>query len=197
MKRTLLMLCLSIIGLCSAVAQRTITGTITNAAGEALIGANVVVKGSAIGTVADFNGFFTLEVPADATTLVVSYTGFDTQEITLGVSNVVDVQLAEGIFIEEVVVTALGVDRNARDVVYANQVVTDEDINSTPNKNALEALRGKIPGVKISTGSGSVAASTRIVLRGEGSLTGNNNALIVVDGVPGQGIPTIDWVTKL
>ena len=116
--------------------------------------------------------------------LVVSYTGFDTKEIILGASNVVNVEMTEGIFFEEVVVTALGVDRNARDIAYANQVVRAEDINSTPNKNALEALRGKVAGVKISTGSGSVAASTRIVLRGEGSLTGNNNALIVVDGIP-------------
>jgi len=178
------MLCLSIFGLCSAVAQRTISGTITNAEGEGLIGANVIVKGTSIGTVADFNGFFQLEVPSDATAIMVSYTGFDTKEITLGVSNVVDVELTEGLFMEEVVVTALGIDRNARDVAYANQIVESEDLLSAPNKNALEALRGKVAGVKISTGSGSVAASTRIVLRGEGSLTGNNNALIVVDGVP-------------
>jgi TonB-linked SusC/RagA family outer membrane protein len=178
------MLCLGVFGLCSAVAQRTITGTITNAAGEPLIGANVIVKGTSIGTVADFNGNFQLEVPADANVIVVSYTGFDSKELTLGPSNVVNVELAEGVFIEEVVVTALGIDRNARDVAYANQKVDADELLSAPNKNALEALRGKISGVNISTGSGSVAASTRIVLRGEGSLTGNNNALIVVDGVP-------------
>jgi TonB-dependent SusC/RagA subfamily outer membrane receptor len=86
--------------------------------------------------------------------------------------------------IEEVVVTALGIDRNARDVAYANQVVKSDELLSAPNKNTLEALRGKVAGVKISTGSGSVSASTRIVLRGEGSLTGNNNALIVIDGIP-------------
>jgi TonB-dependent SusC/RagA subfamily outer membrane receptor len=178
------MLCLGVFGLCSAVAQRTITGTITNVEGEPLIGANVIVKGTSIGTVADFNGNFQLEVPADATTIVVSYTGFDSKEVALGASDVVNVTLAEGVFIEEIVVTALGIDRNARDVAYANQVVESEDLLSAPNKNTLEALRGKVAGVKISTGSGSVAASTRIVLRGEGSLTGNNNALIVVDGIP-------------
>lgn len=184
MKRLLLMLSLGVFGLCSAVAQRTITGTVKNAQGEPLIGANLNVKGTSIGTVADFDGNFQLQVPADATTIVVSYTGFDTKEITLGASDVVNVEMVEGVFFEEVVVTALGVDRNARDIAYANQVVSAEDINSAPNKNALEALRGKVAGVKISTGSGSVAASTRIVLRGEGSLTGNNNALIVVDGIP-------------
>lgn len=178
------MLCLGIFGLGATIAQRTVSGTITNAEGEPLIGANVIVKGTVIGTVTDFNGFYTLEVPDDATTLVVSYTGFDSRELALGTSNVLDVQLAEGVFLEEVVVTALGIDRNARDVSYANQTVESEDLLSAPNKNALEALRGKVAGVKISTGSGSVGASTRIVLRGEGSLTGNNNALIVIDGIP-------------
>jgi len=184
MKKLVLMLCFSIVGLGALMAQRTVSGTITNADGEALIGANVIVKGTVIGTVTDVDGYYTLEVPAEAKALVVSYTGFDTREIVLGASNVVDVELSEGVFLEEVVVTALGIDRNARDVAYANQVVKSDELLSAPNKNTLEALRGKAAGVRITEGSGSVGASTRIVLRGEGSLTGNNNALIVIDGIP-------------
>ena len=164
--------------------QRTVTGKVADQAGEPLIGANVFVKGSTVGTVTDFDGNYTIVVPEGSTVLIVSYTGYDSKEIILGTSNVVDVGLVEGQMIEEVVVTALGIDRNARDVAYANQVVKSDELLSAPNKNTLEALRGKVAGVKISTGSGSVSASTRIVLRGEGSLTGNNNALIVIDGIP-------------
>ena len=116
--------------------------------------------------------------------MVISYTGFDSREIALGASNINDLVLSEGIYLEEAVVTALGIERNSRDVSYANQTVEAEDLLSSPNKNTLEALRGKVAGVKISQGSGSVGASTRIVLRGEGSLTGDNNALIVIDGIP-------------
>jgi len=103
----------------------------------------------------------------------------------IGTKSTINVTLQEDSeSLDEVVITALGLsDRNARSVVYANQTVKSEDLLSTPSKNALEALRGKSAGVRLSTGSGSVGASTRIVLRGEGSLTGNNNALIIVDGI--------------
>ena len=165
-------------------AQRTVTGSVIDDLGDALIGANVLVKGTTVGTVTDIDGKYTLTVPKDMNTLVFSYTGYATQEMELGASNVLDITMAEGALLGEVVVTAAGLERNSRDVVYANQTVSGEDLLSTPNKNTLEALRGKTAGVRLSTGSGSVGASTRIVLRGESSLTGNNNALIVVDGIP-------------
>src|SRR5690606_25459911 len=148
-------------------------------------GANIVVQGSTTGTQTDFDGNYSITASVGQT-LVYSYIGQQTLERTVGESNVINVQLLEDAqSLEEVVVTAFGIsDRNAREVVYANQTVQSEDLLSTPNKNALEALRGKTAGVRLSTGSGSVGSSTRIVLRGEGSLTGNNNALIVVDGIP-------------
>lgn len=184
MKRFILPL-LFIVGFASmAIAQRTVSGTITDSDGESLIGASVVAKGSTIGTITDIDGNFTLEVPAETEMLEVSYTGYSNQMISLGASNIVDVTLEEGVLLDEVVVSALGVERNSRDVSYANQTVSSEDLNSSPNKNALEALRGKAAGVRITTGSGSVGASNRIVLRGENSFGGNNNALIVIDGVP-------------
>ena len=167
------------------VAQRTISGKVTDSAGEALIGANVTAKGAAgTGTIADIDGMYSLKIPAGITKLVFSYTGYDAKEVTLDASNVINVVLVEGMLLDEVVVTALGIKRNAREVAYANQKVNSEELLSLPNKNTLEALRGKAAGVKITTASGSVGASSRIVLRGESSLTGNNNALIVVDGIP-------------
>ena len=167
-----------------AQAQRTVTGTITDDTGDALIGASVLAEGTSTGTITDLDGKFSLVVPEGTTNLVYSYTGYATQTIALGTSNLMDVILSEGtLTLDMVVVSATGLDRNARDVTYANQTVNSDDLLSAPNKNTLEALRGKVAGVKLSTGSGSVGASTRIVLRGEGSLTGDNNALIVVDGI--------------
>ncbi len=164
--------------------EKTISGTVSDASGLPLPGATVLIKGTTSGTSTDFDGKYSIST-SQGSTLVFSFVGYTTQEIPIGASSTVNVSMKEDAeALEEVVVTALGTgDRNARETVYANQTVKSEDLLSTPNKNALEALRGKTAGVKLSTGSGSVGASTRIVLRGEGSLTGNNNALIVVDGV--------------
>ena len=165
--------------------QRTVSGKVTDIDGIPLIGANIAAKGAeGLGTITDVDGMFSLKVPGNIATLVVSYTGYETQEVAISSSNVVNVTMSEGKLLDEIVVTALGVDRNSRSVAYSNQTVNSEDLLSAPSKNTLEALRGKTAGVKISTGSGSVGASTRIVLRGESSLTGDNNALIVIDGVP-------------
>lgn len=166
--------------------DRTVSGKVSSADdGSALPGVNVVVKGTATGGVTDIDGNYKVSVPEDAKTLVFSFIGLETQEVEIGTRSVIDVQMASDVQqLSEVVVTALGTTQNARDVTYANQTVKAEDLLTSPDKNALEALRGKTAGVKITTGSGSVGASTRIVLRGESSLTGDNNALIVVDGIP-------------
>lgn len=165
------------------VAQRTVSGTVTDDNGTPLIGANVLVKGTTIGTITDIDGSYSIVVPDGYDQLVVSYTGYSSQEVTLGVANTLDISLSEGVLLDEAVVTGFVTDRNSRNVSYANQTVKADDLISQPNRNALEALRGKAAGVKINTGSGSVGASSRVVLRGEGSLTGDNNALIVIDGV--------------
>ncbi|MCB4807742.1 SusC/RagA family TonB-linked outer membrane protein [Tamlana sp. 62-3] len=164
--------------------EKTISGIVSDGTGLPLPGATVLVKGTSSGTSSDFDGKYAIKANT-GDILVFSFVGYSSKEITVGASSTINVTLSEdAAALEEVVVTAFGSgDRNAREVVYANQVVKSEDLLSTPSKNALEALRGKTAGVRLSTGSGSVGASTRIVLRGEGSLTGNNNALIVVDGV--------------
>ncbi len=164
--------------------QQTISGTVTDISGLPLPGVNILVKGTTTGTQTDFDGKYSLNAKA-GDVLSFTYLGLKAKEVTVGASNTVNVTMEEDTAVlDEVVVTALGnTDRNSREVVYANQTLKSEDLMSTPSKNALEALRGKAAGVKLSTGSGSVGASTRIVLRGEGSLTGNNNALIIVDGI--------------
>lgn len=189
MKRILLLCLTAVFVLASAAAwaqERTVTGRVTSAEdGSALPGVNVVLKGTTTGTVTDTDGNYSLSVPSQGGVLVFSFIGLLSQEVEVGGRSTVDLQMAQDVQqLNEVVVTALGEAKNAREIVYANQTVNAKDLLSSPNKNALEALRGKTAGVKITTGSGSVGASTRIILRGEASLTGNNNALIVVDGVP-------------
>lgn len=166
--------------------EKTVSGRLTSIEdGSPLPGVNVVLKGTTNGTATDADGRYSISVPESGGTLVFSFIGLTSQEVEIGNRTTVDVQMAQDVQqLSEIVVTATGVERNAREVVYANQTVSSEDLLSTPNKNTLEALRGKTAGVRLTTGSGSVGASTRIVLRGESSLTGNNNALIVVDGIP-------------
>ncbi len=179
---TTLLLLLAVCG--TSMAQRKITGIVTGDDGETLVGATIAIKGVARGTLSDFNGKYTLEVPDGATMLVVSYTGYKTQEVSIGASNALDIVLETGTSLSEVVITATGLTRNKSDVVYANQTVNSEDLNAVTNKSVLNALQGKVAGVKIGAASGAVGASTRVVLRGETSLTQGNNALIVIDGVP-------------
>lgn len=173
-----------VVTMASALAQRTITGNVSGDDGETLIGASVAVKNTSVGSRTDPMGKYTIVVPAEATTLVFSYTGYQSQEVAIGASNTIDVVLSAGKSLGEVVVTATGLTRNKSDVVYANQTVNSEDLNAVANKSVLNALQGKVAGVKIGSASGAVGASTRVVLRGETSLTQGNNALIIVDGVP-------------
>ena len=189
MKRILLLCFTAVFVLASSATwaqERTVSGRVTSAEdGSRLPGVNIVLKGTTNGTVTDANGDYSLKVPGSGGTLVFTFIGLTSQEVEIGTSNTVNADMSQDVQqLSEVVVTALGTKQNAREVTYANQTVKSGDLLSSPQKNALEALRGKTAGVNITTGSGSVGASTRIVLRGEASLTGNNNALIVVDGVP-------------
>jgi hypothetical protein len=104
-----LLLFLGVFGL--AQAQRSISGKVTDAKGEALIGASVLVKGSTGGTVSNMDGTYSISVPTGSNILIFSYTGFNTVEVTIGTSNTVDATLEEGILLEEAVVTALGIKR--------------------------------------------------------------------------------------
>ncbi len=165
-------------------AQRTITGVVADENGETLIGANIIVKGTAIGTISDYDGSYSLEVPEDATILEVSYTGYDTREIELGVSNVVDVTMVEGVQLTEVVVTALGISRDEKALSYSVQQIESDEITATQTRSALESLKGKVAGVQLITASGAPGASTNVKLRGVSSFTGNNEPLFVIDGVP-------------
>ncbi|MEL7118349.1 MAG: SusC/RagA family TonB-linked outer membrane protein [Bacteroidota bacterium] len=184
MTRLLCIILLSICTVSASFAQRTITGTVNDSDGEPLIGVNVLVKNTSIGTTTDFDGKFELEVPDAITSLLFSFIGYTTQEADIPSSGVVSVVLEEGVALDEIVVTALGISRDEKALSYSVQQVKSDDIVATQTRSPLEALKGKVAGVQIITASGAPGASTNVKLRGISSFTGNNEPLFVIDGVP-------------
>lgn len=187
MKRilTLLLICL-LVGVDFAVAQSAkVTGVVTSGDdGEPIVGASVLVVGTSIGTITDIDGRFTMtSIPKDAKELKVSYIGMTTQVVAIkgGVVNVVlrgDTEV-----LDEVVVTAMGITREKKALGYAIQEVSSKDITKGGQLDVASSLSGKIAGVQVTKAGGAVGASQRIVVRGNSSF-GNNQPLIVVDGVP-------------
>lgn len=168
-----------------AMAQdRTITGTVSDVGGETLIGASVLVKGTTSGTVTDFDGKYTISVPKGASVLVFSYTGFASQDVDLTASDVLDVTLEEGVNIKEIVVTGLGIKKEKKALGYAVTTIGSADINLKPEGDVGRILRGKVPGVDITSTSGLAGSGTNVIIRGYSSISGSNQPLFVVDGVP-------------
>jgi TonB-linked SusC/RagA family outer membrane protein len=186
MRRALLIAFASLFVLSSwAMAQRTISGTVTDAGdGSSLPGVNVVIKGTASGTVTDIDGKYSLQAKDDAT-LVFSYVGYVAQEIAVGAQATIDVSLAADVkALEEVVVTGFGVERQQKALGYAVQEVNGEGLSKARETNVVNSLSGKVAGVQVTSSSGAVGSSARIVLRGPASLTQDNQPLFVVDGIP-------------
>lgn len=182
MKKHLFTLVLFLIAVSSAIAQRTITGTISSREGEPLVGASVIVKGTNVGTLTDIDGKFSLAVSKEAATLVFSFVGYQSQDLALGASNEVNVKLAPG-QLDEVVVTAQGIRKNQREIGYSYSKVNNEDITVGRSPQLAQALAGKVTGLAVYNVNNSVDPAVKIVLRGYRSLTGNNEALVVVDGM--------------
>ncbi|MBR8535330.1 SusC/RagA family TonB-linked outer membrane protein [Carboxylicivirga sediminis] len=173
------------VGLNAMFAQTTtITGLVTDSeSGEPMPGVSVVVRGTTIGTVTNVDGNYTLSVPDDATNLLFSFVGMKTQDVVIGGRTTINVVLeSEAIGVDEVVVTALGVSREKKSLGYASQSVKADDLTAANNTNAVSALAGKVAGVQIS--GSNFAGSQNVLIRGASSLTGNNQPLYVVDGVP-------------
>ncbi len=184
MKKLSLVLAMVLFSVCTMYAQRTITGTVIDDTGESLIGASVLAKGSSVGTVTDIDGSYSLSVPDGTTTLVVSYTGYATQEIELGASNTLDVTLSEGLELTEVVVTGLGIKKEKKALGYGVTTLGSADVELKPEADVARVLRGKVPGVNITSTSGLAGSGTNVIIRGYSSITGTNQPLFVVDGVP-------------
>ncbi|ADB42568.1 SusC/RagA family TonB-linked outer membrane protein [Spirosoma linguale] len=164
---------------------RMITGNVTlGVNNQAVAGVNVLVKGTQLGTVTDQRGNYAITVNADNAVLVYSFIGYKTQEITVGNRSVIDVALVENNeVLGEVVVTALGIKREARSLGYAVGEVQGKDLSRVAQENVLNSLAGRVPGVQISS-TGPSGSSVSMIIRGAKSLNTDNQPLFVVDGVP-------------
>lgn len=167
-------------------AQQTkkITGTVVDATGEPIVGASVIQKGTSNGTITDIDGKFTLNVPSGST-VVVSYIGYAGKEFPIGSQQNYSVTLSEDSKnIDEVVVTALGIKKDAKKLGYAVSSINSDDLTRTGSTTIAAGLYGKASGVRIQTAPGGGTTSVSISVRGLSSITGNTQPLIVMDGVP-------------
>jgi len=165
--------------------SRTVTGKVKDAKGETLAGVSVIAKGTTVGTYTDDDGNFTLAVPSGISQIEFKYLGFKTQDVTLSASNVVNVSMEEDVLgLNEVVVTALGIPKEKKALGYSTQAVSGDELNQTGQGNPLSELNGKVSGLTVIQSAGDPGSGTYIRLRGVTSLTGNNQPLIIVDGIP-------------
>ena len=164
--------------------QRNVSGSVTDDQGVPLPGATVIVQETNSGTTTDFDGNYTISAE-DGQTLIISYVGYTSQQITVSNSSSYDVALQLGNALDEVVVTSLGIKRQKRELTYATQNVDSEGIDeSRPNGNLVNSLQGKVAGISIQTTSQGVSSASKVVLRGNRSIAGSSQPLYIVDGVP-------------
>ncbi|WP_210487163.1 SusC/RagA family TonB-linked outer membrane protein [Rufibacter aurantiacus] len=164
---------------------RTVTGKVTTPSGEAMAGVTVQLKGTTTASPTDANGNYSIIVPAQGGTLVYTFIGYVNREVVIGTQNTINVTLAEDAEqLSEVVVTAVGIERQRREVNYAVQDVKGDQIAQKSEPNVVNALQGKVAGVEIISSSGMPGSGSQVFIRGLSSATGNNQPLFVVDGVP-------------
>ncbi|WP_236979552.1 SusC/RagA family TonB-linked outer membrane protein [Membranihabitans maritimus] len=171
-----------------------IHGKVTDQNGEPLIGVNVLVKGTNNGTSTDFNGEFTIEdIDANAV-IIFSYIGYRTKEVSISGKNNINVSLEEDLqTLDEVVVTAFGIEREKKALSYSVQELEGESISAVGNANVVNSLQGKVAGVIVKQYSGAPGTQHRVTIRGSRTFTGNNEPLYVIDGLPvASGGRTVD-----
>ncbi len=166
--------------------QRVVTGTvISEEDGLGLPGATVLVKGTTVGTTTDLDGNYSINVPDGSDILIFSFVGLETAEEAIGNRSVINVTLmTDASQLSEVVVTAIGIEREKKALGYAVTSVGNEQLENRPEQDVARVLQGKVPGVNITSTNGMSGSGTNMVIRGYSSATGSNQPLFVVDGVP-------------
>lgn len=166
--------------------QKTVTGKVTDAAtGEALVGVSIYIPGTTNGAITDANGNYSLNVPELNTSLVVSYIGYKTVKVTFTGQSKLDITLASDLAaIDEVVVTALGIKRASKSLGYSTSQINSDQLSVNRTSNMMNSLTGKMAGVSISSLGTGPGGTSKIRIRGQSSISGQNNPLIVVNGVP-------------
>lgn len=179
----LLFLCCSF--LIDANAQsKTVSGTVTDVDNFPLPGVNVVVKGTTIGTVTDIDGNYTLNVPNDAGELTFSYIGYAAQDVAIGSGPVSVVMSEDQVFLNEVVVTGLGIKKEKKALGYSVETVGDEQLEQRAEGDIARILSGKASGVQVTSAGGASGSGTNVTVRGLSSFSGSNQALFIIDGIP-------------
>lgn len=168
------------------ITQQTNTakGFVKDNTGEPVIGASVIVKGTTNGTITDFDGNFTLDGVKKGQTIVISFVGYETQEIVWEGTALTVTLKDDTQTLEEVVVTAMGIERKAKSLTYATQKVNGDELTRAKETNLVNSLQGKTAGVVITPNTSGAGGSSKIVIRGNKSAQGNNQPLIVIDGMP-------------
>lgn len=187
-KRLYLILVLLFASFASAFAQTTVSGTVNDASGSSIPGVSIVEKGTTNGTTSDINGKYSLKVGANAV-LQFSFVGMSAIEEAVNGRTTVDVVMSSSaIGLDEVVVTALGIQRDKKTLTYASQQVSGEELMKARGTNFMDALSGKTSGLEIKKSASGAGGSTRVVLRGFKSLGGSSEPLYVIDGIPVMNI---------
>lgn len=182
---TLLLMCFCCLTLANAVNDKKIKGKVTDNTGSSLPGVSIILKNSANGTVTDAEGNFILPVDNEKATLILSFIGYTTKEVTVKSGIHSNIILNEDVMaLDEVVVTALGIKRDKKSLGYSTQEVKGDNMNVGNDANMLNKLMGKVAGVQITAGNSGAGSSSRVIIRGESSFSNGNQPLYVVDGVP-------------
>jgi TonB-linked SusC/RagA family outer membrane protein len=165
--------------------RRTITGRVVDEVGMPVLGVTVVVKDTHIGVVTDPDGNYTLDVPVDASALVFSFVGMKSMEESLRNRSLLNVTMySDNLDVEEVVVSALGLRRAEKALSYATQTIREDEISRNKDLNFINGISGKISGLEISKSAAGAGGSTKIILRGNKSLSETSEPLFVIDGIP-------------
>lgn len=180
------MMCSLVLSFGVQAQERTISGKVTSEEDNATLpGVTVMLKGTTSGTTTDMDGNYKLSVPSQGGTLVYSFVGMASQEIEIGTRSVIDLGMAaDAQQLAEIVVTALGVEREKKALGYSVQEVKGKMLDQSKETNIVNGLAGRVAGLTVNSSSGAAGASSRIVIRGNSSLLGNNQPLFVVDGIP-------------
>ena len=168
-----------------ARADRVVSGKVVDPQGIPIPGASVYVPETTIGTTTNFDGEFTLDIPGGHTVIIVSYVGFDREEVMIDSAEFLTIVLSPNVEnLDEVVITALGIRREKKALGYSVTEVSGEELSVAQEVNPINSLSGKVAGVDISLSTAGPSGSSRVVMRGNSELAGMNQPLYVVDGVP-------------
>jgi TonB-linked SusC/RagA family outer membrane protein len=167
----------------SLMAQ-TISGTVTDQDGEPLLGVTVLEEGTTNGSISDFDGLYGIILSNPNASLTFSFVGFQSETIKVGDQTTINVVLVQGAMLDEVVVTAIGLEKSKKALPYTVTEIGGADFNTVKETNLMNSLAGKVAGVVLTKSSAGPGSGTRVIIRGNNSITGNNQPLYVVDGIP-------------